>query len=141
MTAARITIEAFQDLMLESMPFAVDLGIETLEIGFGTARLRLPFREGFLRPGGTVGGPILMGLADVALYVAVLGAAGPVPLAVTTNLNTHFLRKPGPAAILAEARLLKHGKRLAVGEVALYTEGDPEMIAHVVGTYSLPPRA
>jgi uncharacterized protein (TIGR00369 family) len=136
---ARITVVDFERIMRESLAFAADLGIETLAIEYGAARLRLPFREGFLRPGGTVGGPILMGLADVALYAAVLGAIGPVHLAVTANLTINFLRKPGPAAVLAEAQLLKTGKRLAVGEVALYTEGDPEMVAHVVATYSIPP--
>jgi uncharacterized protein (TIGR00369 family) len=136
----QITLEQFREILERSLPFAADLGVETLEIGHGSARMRVPFRTGLLRPGGTVGGPILMGLADVALYAALLGAIGPVELAVTTNLNTNFLRKPGPAAVLAEAKLLKLGKRLAVGEVALYTEGDPDMVAHVTGTYSIPPR-
>ncbi len=95
-----------------------------------------------LRPGGTVAGPVLMAVADVALYVAILGEIGIVPLTVTTSLNINFLRKPSAeAAIVGVCRLLKLGKSLAVGEVSLYSEGDAEPVAHVVGTYSIPQSA
>ena len=104
------------------------------------ARIRMPFHDGHLRPGGTVSGPSLMSLADTAMYVAILAMIGEVPLAVTTNLNINFMRKPGPADVLADARVLKLGKRLAVGDVALYSEGDPEMVAHATLTYSIPTR-
>ena len=94
-----------------------------------------------LRPGGTVSGPILMAVADVALYVALLGEIGIVPLAVTTSLTINFLRKPEAGrAVIGECRLLKVGRSLAVGEVSLYSEGLPDPVAHVVGTYSIPPR-
>ncbi|MCK9192400.1 MAG: PaaI family thioesterase [Nevskia sp.] len=94
-----------------------------------------------LRPGGTVAGPVLMGLADVALYIAILGEIGIVPLTVTTSLTINFLRKP-PAdrAIVAVCKLMKLGKLLAVGEVWLYSEGGPDAVAHVVGTYAIPRR-
>ncbi len=82
----------------------------------------------------------MMTLADLALYVAVLGAIGPVALAVTTNLSINFLSKPEPKDLIAEAKLLKLGKRLAVGEVALRSEGESALCAHVTGTYSIPPR-
>lgn len=95
-----------------------------------------------LRPGGTVSGPVLMAVADVALYVAILGEIGIVPLTVTTSLSINFLRKPsGEAAIVGVCRLLKLGKSLAVGEVSLYSEGNEDPVAHVVGTYSIPPSA
>jgi acyl-coenzyme A thioesterase PaaI-like protein len=96
---------------------------------------------GELRPGGTVSGPVLMAVADVALYVAILGEIGIVPLTVTTSFAMNFLRKP-PAdkSIVAVCKLLKLGKTLAVGEVSLYSEGDEEPVAHAVGTYSIPPR-
>jgi acyl-coenzyme A thioesterase PaaI-like protein len=95
-----------------------------------------------LRPGGTVAGPVLMTVADVALYVAILGEIGIVPLAVTTSLTINFLRKPvATKAIIGVCKLLKLGKSLAVGEVSLYSENDSEPVAHVVGTYSIPPRA
>jgi acyl-coenzyme A thioesterase PaaI-like protein len=82
----------------------------------------------------------MMGLADFALFVAVLAAIGPVPLAATVNLNINFLRKPGPRDLTAEARLLKLGKRLATGEVTIRSEGEDEPVAHVTATYSIPPQ-
>lgn len=95
-----------------------------------------------LRPGGTVSGPVLMEVADVALYVAVLGEIGIVPLTVTTSLTINFLRKPAAGArITGRCRLLKVGRALAVGEVWLYSGDAPEPVAHVVGTYSIPPAA
>jgi len=94
-----------------------------------------------LRPGGTVSGPVLMELADVALYVAILGEIGIVPLAVTTGLTINFLRKPAAdRRVVGVCKLLKVGRTLAVGEVWLYSEGVEEPVAHVVGTYSIPPR-
>ena len=102
-------------------------------------RVRQAFREGSLRPGGTISGPTMMALADVAMYVALLAAIGPVPLAVTINLNINFLRKPGRCDLTAEARLLKLGKRLANGEVTLRCDGEEEPVAHVTATYSIPP--
>jgi uncharacterized protein (TIGR00369 family) len=79
-------------------------------------------------------------LADVAMYVAVLASIGWVPLAVTTNLNINFLRKPRLGALIAECRLLKLGTRLAVGEVTIWAEGDEEPVAHATSTYSIPPQ-
>ncbi len=93
-----------------------------------------------LRPGNTVAGPVMMGLADAAIYVAILGELGLMALAVTTNLNINFLRKPrADADIIARCALIKIGTRLAIGEVFLYSEGDEEPVAHAVGTYSIPP--
>lgn len=92
-----------------------------------------------LRPGGTVAGPVLMCVADVALYVAILGRIGIVPLAVTTSLTINFLRKPSAdARILAVCKLIKVGRTLAVGEVSIYSEGSDDPVAHVVGTYAIP---
>ena len=135
--AARITVESFAAMMRDAMPFASALDIETLEIGEGTAMLRLPFRADFLRPGGTVGGPLLMGLADVAMYAAVLSATG-AAASVTANLNVTFLRKPAPMPVVAEARVIRHGRRLVYGEIALFSEGDPKIIAHATASYALP---
>lgn len=99
-----------------------------------------PIGRDELRPGGTVSGPVLMEAADVALYVAILGQIGLVPLAVTTNLSINFMRKPtADRDIVAVCRLLKVGRSLAVGEVFLYSDGHDEPVAHAVGTYSLPP--
>ena len=93
-----------------------------------------------LRPGGTVSGPVMMTVADVALYVAILGEIGIVPLTVTTSLNINFLRKPSADRdIIGVCKLIKLGRSLAVGEVSLYSEGLDDVVAHVVGTYSIPP--
>ncbi len=95
--------------------------------------------EAELRPGGTVSGPVMMALADVALYVAVLARIGIVPLAVTTNLSINFLRKPrADRRLLARCRLIKLGRTLAVGEVWLQSDGEDEPVAHATGTYALP---
>ena len=104
-----------------------------------TVRQRIGFSA--LRPGGTVSGPVMMGLADVALYVAILGEIGIVPLAVTTSLSFNFMRKPvADRDLIGECRLMKLGRTLAVGEVEIFSEGDPQPVAHAVGTYAIPPR-
>jgi uncharacterized protein (TIGR00369 family) len=114
--------------------------LSILRIAHGEAQLRYAFRPRSLRPGGTISGPTMMILADSAMYVAVLASIGWVPLAVTTNLSIHFLKKPGPRALDAECRLLKLGKRLAVGEISIRSEGEDELAAHAVATYSIPAR-
>jgi uncharacterized protein (TIGR00369 family) len=112
--------------------------IETLE--HGRCRVRLPYRPDYLRPGGTISGPTMMRLTDVAMYIAVLSAVGWVPLAVTTQLNIHFLRKPEPRDLVAEAKLLRLGKRTAVGEVTIRADGSEEPVAHATSTYAIPAR-
>src|SRR3954447_11287987 len=106
----------------------------------GGCRIRRRFSEKSLRPGGTISGPTMMGLTDFAMYVAVLASIGPLPLAVTTNLNINFLRRPTPRDLIAEARLIKLGKRLAVGEVSICSDGEEDMVSHATATYSIPPR-
>ena len=94
-----------------------------------------------LRPGGTISGPTMMTLADFALYVAILGEIGIVGLAVTTNLNINFLRKPsGGVDLRGVCKLMKVGKALIVGEVWIYSIDQDEPVAHVTGTYSIPPK-
>jgi len=110
------------------------------EVGERSATVSHPVGPAQLRPGGTVSGPLLMGVADVALYVAILATIGLVPLAVTTSLNINFLRKPSPRnPIVGVCKLIKVGRILVVGEVALYSDRSEEMVAHAVGTYSIPP--
>lgn len=114
---------------------------EVTQVEASHSLLRLPVDTSHLRPGGTISGPTIMALADVALYVALLSKIGPVALAVTTDFTCHFLNKPqADKALMAKARLLKQGKRLIIGEVELYSEGDAEtLVAHVVASYSVPP--
>jgi acyl-coenzyme A thioesterase PaaI-like protein len=111
------------------------------EVGHRTATVTHPVGRDQLRPGETVSGPLLMAVADVALYVAILGTIGIVPLAVTTSLTINFLRKPSPhRPIVGVCQLIKVGRSLVVGEVALYSGRDEEMVAKAVGTYSIPPK-
>jgi len=140
MRASVMTIEEMAALLEKEFPqaFYPGCGLTIERANYGDVRIRKAFHEDHLRPGGTVSGPTMMELADFAMYVAVFAAVGPQPLAVTTNLNINFLRKPAAADLIAEARLMKVGKRLAVGEVSLYSAGEEEMVAHVTSTYSLP---
>jgi len=109
------------------------------EVGNGSATVSHRIGIDELRPGGTVSGPVLMTVADVALYVALLGEIGIVPLAVTTSLTINFLRKPSASAsIIGVCKLIKVGRLLAVGEVSLYSQGSDDPVAHVVGTYAIP---
>lgn len=92
-----------------------------------------------LRPGNTVSGPFLMTMADTALYVAILGKLGLIGLAMTINLNINFLRRPvAHKDVITKCELIKVGKKLIVGEVHLFSDGDDEPIAQAVGTYSIP---
>jgi uncharacterized protein (TIGR00369 family) len=135
MTAAEL--DAFLRTELPQMFSDDDLTIEHAD--GETCLVRQRYSDRMLRPGGTVSGPTLMALADCAMYVVLLSAIGPVGLAVTTNLNINFLRK-GLAGqdVLAAAKILKLGKRLAVGEVTLLSGNSPDPIAHVTATYSIP---
>lgn len=136
---SRISIDEFEKIARERVPFIGQLGVRVEQLDKGVARVRIPFRDDFIRPGGTIAGPVLMGLADLAMYGAVLSLIGPVELAVTTNLNINFLRRPTPGDVIAEARILKLGRRLAVGEVSLFRDGEDALVAHVTSTYSIPP--
>jgi uncharacterized protein (TIGR00369 family) len=133
----RISREAFARLCAEELPFLRAFGFEVEAIGHGWSRARMPDTGLMLRPGGTISGPAQMALADFVMYAAVLGAVGEVPLAVTTQLSINFLQRP-KGELTAECRLLKLGKRLAVGEVSL-TDATGTLVSHVTATYSIPP--
>lgn len=110
----------------------------------GKAAILFKTNDANLRPGGTVSGPTLFTLADIGAYIVILSHIGKVPLAVTTNLNINFLAKPLPGELLAEAQLVKLGKRLAVAEIHIYNRIDgkleDQMVAQASATYSIPPR-
>jgi uncharacterized protein (TIGR00369 family) len=135
-----ITVERFNEIIRDELPWAHELGMTADSIGKGAAVLRLPFGGNMIRPGGTVAGPFMMALADAAMYAVVLSAIGEVQLAVTTSFNINFLHRPVPADLLAEGRVLKTGKRLVVSDVTVHSEGHTEPVAHATGTYSVPPR-
>ena len=116
---------------------ATDFAVE--RVGPEGLVLRLRVAERHLRPGGTVSGPSIFGLADVAMYLAILARIGPVALAVTTNCAIDFMRKPAAGRdLLGEARVLKLGRSLAVGDVLVFSEGMPEPVARASLTYSVP---
>ena len=104
-----------------------------------TIRVRQKTEDRHLRPGGTVSGPTLMAMVDCGFYLLLLSRLGPVALAVTTNLNINFMRKPEPGDLLGEGRLLKLGKTLAVGDFTIWNDGQKEPVAHATVTYSIPP--
>jgi len=133
-----MTAEELEEFLYSHFPDSTHRAftVERVDDMYGQVRMR--FDQRLLRPGGTISGPSLMLLSDTAMYLTLLGMIGPVALAVTTNLNINFLRKPAQADVIAECRLLKLGKRLAVGEVTMRSEGDEKPVAHATVTYSIP---
>lgn len=136
----KMNVAELNQFLDQHFPQAEHYG-KVVSVSEKTAAIRMDVTDAHLRPGGTISGPTLMALADIAMYVVILAQIGPVALAVTTNLNINFLRKPvAGKAVTAKATLLKLGKRLAVGEVGLFSEGEEDPVAHVTCTYSIPPR-
>ncbi|SNR74010.1 PaaI family thioesterase [Paracoccus sediminis] len=118
---------------------ADDHVVEAINGDVLTARLRVA--DAHLRPGGTVGGPSIFALADIAIYCAILSRIGPVALAVTTNATIDFMRKPAAGRdLLARCRVLKLGRSLAVAEAMIFSDGAPEPVARCSMTYSIPPK-
>jgi len=140
MAIAKMTVADLERFLHVEFPQAFSGGDISIESADGVScLLRQRYSDQMLRPGGTISGPTLMALADFAMYVVLLSAIGPVGLAVTTNLSINFLRKGRPGQdVLAAARLLKLGKRLAVGEINLLSGTSPNPIAHAISTYSIP---
>ena len=140
MRPATMTVEQLANALSAEFPqlFKRDGGFTIEAVWHGGGRVRRVYDHSSLRPGGTVSGATMMELADFAMYVAVLASIGWVPLAVTTNLNINFLRKPAQRDLLAEVRLIKLGKRLAVGDIGIKSEGEEELVAHATATYSIP---
>lgn len=134
----RITGERFCAMVRESIGLGTHFAFECEAIRHGWIRLRLPFDERYLRPGDAISGPTVFTLADTALFGAVLSMIGEQPMAVTADMNLHFLRRAGRADLFAQAQILKLGRRLAVGEVALFSGDDARPVAHAVGSYALP---
>jgi uncharacterized protein (TIGR00369 family) len=139
--ALAMDIPALHRFMIEAFPqVSADFRVERLDAQGLTVRLLTAERH--LRPGGTISGPTMFALADVAIYLALLSRIGPVALAVTTNCSIDFLRKPAAGRdLLAEARLLKLGRTLAVGDVLIRSEGSEAPVARAGLTYSIPPAA
>lgn len=127
-------LNAFLDEAFPKVPRAYRVA----EVTADGVVLRLPVGEEHERPGGTVSGPTMMGLADGAAWLATLSRIGPVALAVTSNLTINFLRKPPMADIWAHATLLKLGRRLSVCDVHLRSAATDALVAQSTVTYSIP---
>lgn len=135
---SRITLDELDQLTREKLPFAAACGIRAERLDSGSVTVRAIYQSQFLRPGGTLSGPLMMALADYAIYAAVLTRLGLVEMAVTSSLNINFLAKAMPGDLIAEAELIKLGKRLAVGSVDIHVAGEPNLVAHATCTYSIP---
>jgi len=136
---SKISTQQFQEIIKNELRWADEAGITLDSIAEGQATMRLPFKDNSLRPGGSISGPHMMLLADACMFAVVLSILGEVKLAVTTNLNINFLRKPSPNDLLGEGSIIKMGKRLAVLEVTILDGSTMKTVAHATGTYSIPP--
>ena len=136
---SKISIDDFNRTIHEELPLAADTGIYLRKIEAGKAEMVLPYSERSVRPGGTIAGPFMMLLADVCMYGVAMSLIGAVKLAVTTNLNINFVRKPANTDLVGVGSIIKLGKRLAVIEVSIFSDDD--IVAHATGTYSIPPQA
>jgi len=135
---AKLTEAEIERLLTSEFPqmFNPQGGFAIDAVWFRGCRVRKRFDPQSLRPGGTIAGTTMMALADLGPYVAIHASIGWAPMAVTTNLSINFLKRP---AHLAETRLIKLGKRLAVADIAIRSEGEDELVAHATSTYSIPP--
>jgi uncharacterized protein (TIGR00369 family) len=134
-----ITKEVLEQFAREQCPYVEDLGVRCEELGNGYAVVRWKYDERWLRPGGYVFGGMLMTLADMAIYYAILSVVGLKPMAVTNELKINFLRPAVGADVLARAEVLKVGRRIVYGEIRLFLAGQPEkLIAHATSSYVLP---
>ncbi len=135
-----LSAQEIEDNIKKWVPMASDIGLKVEEVRCGYAKIRIPYQDKHLRPGGTISGPVMMTAGDTAMYVAILGSLGEMAMAVTSNLNINFLKRPDQLDLLAEATILKQGKRIAFCEVGIRCDGSEELVAHVTGSYSLPPK-
>ena len=136
MSAAQIEAQlelVFPDRLAKGWTFRIE-HLEPMR-----ARVRLPFEERHLRPGGTIAGPVLFHIADFAFWVLIMAMTGPPGVeAVTTNLSINFLRRPGPSDLIAQARIVKLGRRLVMGDVEISSADAEDMVAHATCTYAMP---
>ena len=140
MTTPQMSPQDLDDFLAREMPQVSDM-VTTRSVDGATTIVDMKITERHLRPGGTVSGPSLFMLADVAFYLNVLSLIGPVALAVTTNANINFMRKPDPKGLFAVSTIMKLGKRLAVGDVLIYSADDHAQenpVAHASMTYAIP---
>ena len=134
-----MTPQMLEDFIVSDFPEVAHVGYRVSELSDRTITIIMQTSQKDLRPGGTVSGPTMMSLVDLTMYLLLLAQIGPVALAVTTNLNINFLRKPEPGEMRGVGRILKLGTTLATGEVSIYSEGVADPVAHATLTYAIPP--
>lgn len=138
---AKLTADEFSALAAHGVPYVGQLGCVVERFEAGEVEVRLPWQAMLVRPGGTICGPAMMALADITIYGVVLSLIGRVELAVTTDLNIHFLAKPRAGDLVARGRILRLGRVLAVGEVSIFSLGSDKPVAHATATYAIPASA
>ena len=138
---AKLTVEEIERLLTVEFPqmFNPQGGFAIDEVWFRGCVVRKRYDPQSLRPGGTIAGTAMMALADFAPYVAIHASIGWAPMAVTTNLSINFLKRPAQKDLLAQCTLIKLGKRLAVADIGIRSEGEEDLVAHATSTYSIPP--
>jgi uncharacterized protein (TIGR00369 family) len=133
----KLSAAEIAEFLNEVFPGAME-NFKIEEVAPMRARIRMPFQTRQLRPGGTISGPSLMALADTGLWVALLAMIGREALSVTSHLDIDFLRKPAAADVIAHTTLYKVGRRLAVGDVLMYSDGEDMPCARASVTYAIP---
>ena len=135
----KLTGAQIEALVRAALPQAQHGMFSVEEVRPGYARIRLPWQDWMMRPGPAISGPAQFTAADCAMFALVLSHIGPDVMAVTSDMTMHFLNRGKPGDVVAEARLLKMGRRLTVMDVVLFSGADPgKPIAHVSGSYALP---
>jgi uncharacterized protein (TIGR00369 family) len=137
---SQLPVDEIDRLIKQGVGISEYFDFRVEEASKAAVTVRLAYNEKQLRAGGTISGPVIMMLADTAMYAQIMAAMGPEMLAVTTSMTLNFLSKPPPTDLIGRGRLLKLGKRLAVMEVEVRSAADDKLVAHVTGTYSIPPR-
>ncbi len=132
-----MTKEELNDFLEKEFP-QVNKNFEILKVNDKNFSMLMHISSEHLRPGATVSGPTMFLLADVTFYLATLSVIGPKSLTVTTNCSINFLKKPNEKNLISEARILKLGKTLSVGDVLIYSEDIDGPVAHASLTYSIP---
>ena len=135
-----MTARMLEEFVEAEFPQALHMGCRVTHVDSTSIDIAMQTQERHLRPGGTVSGPAMMELADFTMYLLLLAQIGPVAMAVTTNLNITFLRKPAPGNLRAHGKLLKQGKTLATGDIQIFSGEMEEPVAQVTTTYSIPPK-
>jgi acyl-coenzyme A thioesterase PaaI-like protein len=141
-TPSAVQLDAFERMVAATMPLDPRFRWHAISLLRGRAELRLEYDDAFVRPGGTISGPTMFALADLALWAGTLSIVGMQPLAVTAHLTIHFLRRPPPTALVARCEILKAGRRLVHGDVRIYsadaTTGADTLVCQATGAYAIP---